>query len=235
LPSRPKRDYNVPHIGHIDESMTSLRKTKALASRPRQKAVSALAAAHAPEAFFGSADAAVAGDVTIHDRSGRVVRRYPSRDVFLVYEPKKGVDAYARAVAAATPSEIIATERRGVQSQLLKDLSKRMHLPATRLFDIVGIPKATAEKKVAAGELVSGSGGQAALGMIKLLGIAQELVDNSTAKEARGFDAANWLGQWLERPQQALGGEKPADMLDTPTGIDVVARLLGSIASGAYQ
>ena len=108
---------------------------------------------------------------TIRDRNGHVVRRQPSADAFLVYEPKKGVDAYARAVAAATPREIIATERRGVQSQLLKDLSKRMHLSATRLFDIVGIPKATAEKKVAAGELVAGSGGQAALGMIKLLGV----------------------------------------------------------------
>ena len=155
--------------------------------------------------------------------------------VFLIYEPKEGVDAYARAVAGATPREIIATERRGVQSQLLKDLSRRMHLPATRVFDMLGIPKATAEKKVAARELVAGSSGQATLGMIKLLGIAQDLVDKSTAKEARGFDAAKWLGQWLERPQPALGGEKPADMIDTPTGIDVVSRLLGSIGSGTFQ
>lgn len=155
--------------------------------------------------------------------------------VFLAYEPKTGIDEFVRRVAAATPREIMATERKGVRGQLLKDLSKRMQLPATRVFDIVGIPKATAEKKVAAGELVAGSAGQAALGMIKLLGIAQELVDNSTAKEARGFDAAKWLGQWLERPQRALGGDRPADLLDTPTGIDAVARLLGSIGSGAYQ
>lgn len=155
--------------------------------------------------------------------------------MFLVYEPKKGVDEYVRTVIRATPKEIIATERRGVQSQLLKDLSKRLQLPATRIFDMVGIPKATAEKKVAAGELVAGSGGQATLGVIKLLGMAQELIASSTAKEARDFDAGKWLGQWLERPQPALGGEKPADLLDTPTGIDVVSRLLGSIGSGAYQ
>lgn len=32
-----------------------------------------------------------------------------------------------------------------------------------------------------------------------------------------------------------LGGRKPADLIDTPTGVEVVARLLGSIESGAYQ
>ena len=153
----------------------------------------------------------------------------------LRYEPKRGVDDYVNAVAVATPGQIMATERMGVHGQLLKDLSKRMDLPANRLFSIVGIPKATAEKKVAARQLVSGSGGQATLGIIKLLGIAREIVNNSTADEAEGFDSAKWLGQWLERPQRALGGEKPADLLDTPTGIDVVERLLGSIASGAYQ
>jgi putative toxin-antitoxin system antitoxin component (TIGR02293 family) len=210
--------------------MAAPRKARALTTRPLRKDVLALA---------GGAQAATKGStarrVAIRATRGDVAHRRDIDVAFLVYEPKKGIDEYVRMVAAATPKEIMATERKGVRGQLLKDLSKRMHLPATRVFDIVGIPKATAEKKVAAGELVAGSGGQAALGMVKLLGIAQELVDNSTAEEARGFDAAKWLGQWLERPQRALGGEKPADLLDTPTGIDVVARLLGSIASGAYQ
>ena len=100
---------------------------------------------------------------------------------------------------------------------------------------MLGLPKATAEKKAAAGEAVSGSGGQAAIGMVKLLGIAQSMVENSTAVEAKQFDSAKWLGRWLERPQFALGGRKAADLIDTPTGIEVVSRLLGSIESGAYQ
>lgn len=213
--------------------MTTPRKAKTLALRPRRTTVAASVAAHGPKK--APAASAAAKVVAIQGKGGRVAQRSAPRIEFLAYEPRKGVDAYVRMVAAATPREIMATERMGVRGQLLKDLSKRMQLPATRIFDIVGIPKATAEKKVSGGELVAGSGGQAALGMIKLLGIAQALVDNSTAEAARGFDAAQWLGQWLERPQQALGGEKPADMLDTPTGIDVVSRLLGSIASGAYQ
>ena len=46
--------------------------------------------------------------------------------------------------------------------KVLKDLSKFTDIPAVRIFDIVGIPKATAEKKVAAKEPISGAGGQAA-------------------------------------------------------------------------
>ncbi|RPI35315.1 MAG: DUF2384 domain-containing protein, partial [Hyphomicrobiaceae bacterium] len=115
------------------------------------------------------------------------------------------------------------------------DLSKRMEIPSTRIFRIIGVPKATAEKKASAKEMVAGRGGQAAIGVLRLLGIAQEIVRDSTATEAQGFDAAKWLGQWIERPQPSLGGRKPADLLDTPTGVEIVARLLGSIQSGAFQ
>ena len=153
----------------------------------------------------------------------------------ILYQRNKGVDAYVRAVAGATPMEIVEIERQGVLGAFIKDLSKRMEVPTSRIFNILGVPKATAEKKAAAGELVSGSGGQAAVGMIKLLGIAQDIVRNSTAAEAKDFDAARWLGQWIERPQPALGGRKPADLIGTPTGVEVVVRLLGSIESGAYQ
>jgi uncharacterized protein (DUF2384 family) len=65
--------------------------------------------------------------------------------------------------------------------------------------------------------------------------MAQEIVRDSTATEAQGFDAAKWLGRWIERPQPSLGGRKPADLLDTSTGVEIVARLLGSIQSGAFQ
>ena len=163
-----------------------------------------------------------------------IVRR-KGKAATIRYQRSRGVDAYVRAVADATPMEIVEIERQGVLGAFIKDLSKRMEVPTSRIFTILGVPKATAEKKAAAGELVSGSGGQAAVGMIRLLGIAHDIVSNSTAAEAKTFDAARWLGKWIERPQAALGGRKPADLIDTPTGVEVVARLLGSVESGAYQ
>jgi putative toxin-antitoxin system antitoxin component (TIGR02293 family) len=157
-----------------------------------------------------------------------------TRDM-VAYHSTKGVDDYVRQVARATPLELVEIERQGVLGSFIKDLSRRMEIPSSRIFTILGVPKATAEKKAAAGERVEGRGGQAAIGMVKLLGIAQEIVANSTASGAKTFDATKWLGQWIERPQPALGGRKPADLLDTPTGVELVARLLGSIESGAYQ
>jgi putative toxin-antitoxin system antitoxin component (TIGR02293 family) len=153
----------------------------------------------------------------------------------VIYRPTLGVDDFVRQVAVAEPMVLVETERHGVDGRFLKDLSKRMEIPATHMFDMLGVPKATAEKKSAAGELVAGSGGQAAIGVAKLIALAQEIVANSTAKEASGFDAARWLGQWLDRPQPSLGGRKPAELIGTPTGVDVVTRLLGAIESGAYQ
>ncbi|MEO8188658.1 MAG: antitoxin Xre/MbcA/ParS toxin-binding domain-containing protein, partial [Burkholderiaceae bacterium] len=128
----------------------------------------------------------------------------------------------------------VETERSGVSGILLKDLARQINISVLRMYDIVGVPKATAEKKASENGVIGGAGGQAAIGIARLIGIAQAIVDNSTASEAEDFDAAQWLGRWIELPQPALGGRKPADLLDTPTGINVVARVLGAIESGAF-
>lgn len=153
----------------------------------------------------------------------------------VMYVHDKGVDDFVQQVHGATPIQLVEAERHGVDGMFLKDLSKRIDMPAARVFTMLGVPRATAEKKAMQGAIVSGSGGQAAIAIAKLLGTAKAIVENSTSLEAKGFDSAKWLGKWLERPQPALGGRKPADLIDTPTGVEVVTRLLGAIESGAYQ
>ena len=176
-------------------------------------------------------DAVSVGPEHVYEGKRTVV----GNDVFMYSQRKGGVEAYVRTVRQATPMELVRLERQGVQGTFIKDLSKSMNLASSRVFSILGVPKATAEKKAAAGEFVTGRGGQSAIGMIKLLAIAQDLVENSTATEAKNFDAAKWLGQWIETPQAALDGLRPADFIDTPTGVAIVARVLGSLQSGAYQ
>ena len=94
----------------------------------------------------------------------------------------RDVDRYVAEVANATPIEIVELERAGVPGTLIKDLSRRLAISTTRMFALIGVPKATAEKKAARGERVSGSGGQAAIGVVKLLAIAKEIVANSTSR-----------------------------------------------------
>ncbi len=153
----------------------------------------------------------------------------------IAYGSALGFEAFVQRVSGATPMELVLTERAGVQARLIKDLARHLGMPASRLFAILGVAKATAEKKVAAGETIGGQGGHAVLGLVRLLGMARALVANSTAVAAADFDAAKWLGRWLEIPQPSLGGRRPAELLDTPTGVEIVGRLLGAIESGAYQ
>lgn len=152
----------------------------------------------------------------------------------LTYNPRLGVDAFLRQVHDATPLQIIEIERQGVAGSFISDLSKRMDIPSSRVFSMLRIPKATAARKTSEDTMIDGRAGQATVGMVRLLGLAQDIVDDSTAPEASGFDTLKWLGQWVELPQPALGGRKPAEFLDTPTGVALVSRVLGSLQSGAF-
>lgn len=150
----------------------------------------------------------------------------------LTYSRRRGLDDFLRQMREATPMQTLDTERKGVSAAILAVLAKRMELPTSFIAVILGISKSTAHRKIAAGELVDG---RRIVGLIKLLALVQTIVDESTSSEAEHFDTVKWLGQWIVRPQPALGGAKPAELLDTTTGITMVAKVLGAIRSGAYQ
>ena len=175
----------------------------------------------------------------VQNKSAHASKRQSAQTVMSMpmpaYTRRMGVDAYLKQVHNATPMQIVEIERAGVAGAFITDLSSRMDLPSSRVFAMLRIPKATAARKMAEGSIIDGRAGQAAIGMVKLLGIAQDIVRDSTAKQAKDFDSVKWLGLWIEQPQPSLGGRKPADLLDTPTGVDMVARVLGAIQSGAYQ
>lgn len=137
-----------------------------------------------------------------------------------------------RVLNTASPMQWVDIERQGVDAAVLGDLAKRMEVSYSHLAETVGIPKATAARKLANNEKVSGA---AAIALARLLTLADDIVADSTASEAKAFNTARWLGQWIEQPQPALGGRKPSELLDTPTGVAMVTQLLGAIRSGAYQ
>lgn len=152
----------------------------------------------------------------------------------VIYNSNVGIDAYIRVMHDATPLEMVEMERLGVPGAFITDLSKRMDIPSKRIYEVLRIPPATAARKSNQGANVDGRAGLAAIGMIKLISLAQEIVDDSTADEAKEFDVVRWLGQWIEQPQPALGGSKPSEYLDTPTGVELVCKVLGAMRSGAY-
>jgi uncharacterized protein (DUF2384 family) len=148
------------------------------------------------------------------------------------YMGKNHIDEFARMVNLAPPMQLLETERKGVDAAFLGDVAKRMGVSVGHLAETIGIAKATAARKLANKEMIDGA---AAIALARLLAIANEIVEDSTAPQAKNFDTAKWLGQWIERAQPALGGHKPSELLDTPTGVSMVTKVLGAIRSGAYQ
>ncbi len=151
------------------------------------------------------------------------------------YAEGDGFDAFVQKVWQADALALVELERHGVRSTIIRDMGKSMNMPLTRLLEILRVPKATAARKLLGNLRLDGQAGQAAIALIRLLGLAQDVVDDSTAAQAKSFDTTKWLAQWLERPQPALGGRKPSELMDTPAGATLVARLLGASRSGAYQ
>jgi hypothetical protein len=58
---------------------------------------------------------------------------------------------------------------------------------------------------------------------------------DADGKSPPEFDLDQWLQDWLERPQPALGGARPVQLLDSAEGLESVRRTLGALLSGAYQ
>lgn len=134
-----------------------------------------------------------------------------------------------------SPMSVIHLEAAGIGGSVVKALANLIDVPANRFYSMIGMPKATVERRARSEKTIAGASGQAAIGVAQLLSLANQIVANSTAAEAASFDTGKWLGEWLETPQQALGMNKPGDLLATRTGLEVVSRLLGSMESGAYQ
>lgn len=172
----------------------------------------------------------------VHAPSSKRGRGASVKDAPLeLHEAPATLNGYIAYLRTATPLQRVAAEREGVPAQVVKHMATSMDVPAVRMFNILGVAKATAESKAAQQARIAGASGQAALGMLCLLAIVKDIVKESTDAATQDFDSAKWLGRWIEHPQAALGGQRPADLLDTPTGYSVVARLLGSLQSGAYQ
>ena len=52
--------------------------------------------------------------------------------------------------------------------------------------------------------------------------------------DPRGFKAAEWVAAWLDRPHPALGGRRPAELMDTTDGRAIVFDLVARAQSSAY-
>ena len=50
-----------------------------------------------------------------------------------------------------------------------------------------------------------------------------------------GFNAAEWVARWMDRPLPALDGQRPAELMDTSDGQALVSNIVARMQSGAYS
>lgn len=53
--------------------------------------------------------------------------------------------------------------------------------------------------------------------------------------DATGFDAREWLLDWLDRPLPALGGQRPSELLSSKHGPEILSTLLAQSRGGAFS
>ena len=123
----------------------------------------------------------------------------------------------------------------GISAKKVYDLAGAMHVSQDVMMKRLGLSKSTVNRKAQAGDTLSIDQGELVLGISKLIGLVQTIVDESGDPDlAKDFVAAEWLEEWLSQPNPALGGASPSIYLDTREGQEVISTLIAQMQSGAY-
>jgi putative toxin-antitoxin system antitoxin component (TIGR02293 family) len=126
----------------------------------------------------------------------------------------------------------IETAKRGVPAVFVSRLAKATGEPKEHVINLLGLSRATVDRKARAGQALSVGESERVIGFAKLVGQVQAMVNESG--DATGFDAPKWVAGWMDRPMPALNGRTPGEYMDTSEGQQMVAGLLERARSGAF-
>ncbi len=135
-------------------------------------------------------------------------------------------------VYRSTPDVRVKLIRRGVRAIEVKNMVRMMASPQDKIFKILKLSIATVNRKASLDEELSQQDSERVVGMSNLIGQVQTMVQQSG--DAKDFNAAKWVANWLEQPVPALAGECPASYMDTMEGQKLVSNLIAMMQSGAY-
>lgn len=135
-------------------------------------------------------------------------------------------------VETAPSLERIEMVRAGVPAAMLPFLAKRLGVSLEWIYETTGVARSTGDRKRRNGERLNQDQSERVMGLIQLIGQVRRIVGESGNPE--GFDAAHWVAEWLDAPLGALGGRRPADLMDTADGRTLVTSLVGQMQAGTY-
>lgn len=120
----------------------------------------------------------------------------------------------------------------GLGARDAKVILDQLRVPQGEALTALHIPVATMNRKARTNAPLSSAEGERVLGVGRMLGQVQTMVQESGDPD--GFDASAWLSAWMSTPVPALGGARPLDLMDTMTGQALVSQVLAQMQSGAY-
>jgi len=140
-----------------------------------------------------------------------------------------------RRAYSASPIDRMVVIRTGIPATSVNKVAKRFNISQEELMARLGMSKSTISRKAKEGGRLTPEQSERLLGMAKLVGQVEAIIEESGDPETSGeFNAAAWLEDWLSRPNPALGNVLPSTYLDTHEGREVLSRLIAQMQSGAY-
>jgi putative toxin-antitoxin system antitoxin component (TIGR02293 family) len=122
--------------------------------------------------------------------------------------------------------------RRGISASEAKRIFADLAIGQGAGFKALNLSTATVNKKARQGDTLSPEESERIVGFARLVGQLEAMIQESG--DPAGFNARAWMARWLTEPLPALGGTRPADMMDTMEGQGLVSAALAKIQSGAY-
>ena len=147
--------------------------------------------------------------------------------------PAKASSAWFVRVFSMPATDRVAVAKRGVPAASIAGLAQAAGESKEHVIALLGLSRATVDRKARAGQALSVPESERVIGLARLVGQVQTMVDQSG--DAEGFDAARWLAGWLEQPMAALGGRTPGEYMDTAEGQQIVSGLLERARGGAFS
>lgn len=119
--------------------------------------------------------------------------------------------------------EYVKIAHNGIKKQSVTRLAELMNIPMKDMAGLLNISYKTLGRKKETDILDSISSS-----------ISIEIAE-TISKGLSVFEDSGKLSRWLQKENRALQGEKPINLLNTPTGIKMINTLLGRIEDGIYS
>lgn len=138
----------------------------------------------------------------------------------------------AKSLYLASAAERVGFIRQGVPASRIEELAEAMHVSRERLSGILRLPSSSVRRKIRQDATLSIEQSERVIGLMSLIGQVAVVIEGS--EDPKGFDAVLWVGEWLEQPVPALGGDRPADYMGTFSGQALVSNLLIQSQAGVF-